>query len=342
MVLGNERVLNLLLLLVPLFLFMYWAWKRRLRALEQLGNIELLERLAVHVSREKQRAKLVMIFVAVGLLIFSLARPQWGVKETTLVRRGRDIIIALDTSASMLAEDIKPNRMAKAKHELASFIDLLQGDRVGLITFAGEAFVQCPLTPDYFAAKMFLSEVDVGSVPVPGTALDKAIDLARRTFVETERQFKVLLLLTDGEQTVGDPMETVKQAAQEGILIYTIGIGSPTGVPIPIRDDQGKLVEYKKQKKGELVQSRLEEATLLKIATETDGKYYHASADEFELGKIYEEIERKRAEKEQRSLLTVQHEDRFWWVLLPAFILLLVESMLSDRRRVTVVERSGR
>lgn len=341
MVLGNEYVLNLLLFLLPLFLFMRWVWKRRLLALERLGNLELLERLAVHVSREKQRAKLAMIFVAVTLLILSLARPQWGMKETTLVRRGRDIIIALDTSASMLAEDIKPSRMAKAKHELASLIDTLEGDRVGIITFAGEAFVQCPLTPDYLAAKMFLSEVGVGSVPVPGTRLDKAVDLACQTFVETERQFKVLILLTDGEQTEGDPTAAVKRAAQEGVLIYTIGIGSTSGVPIPIRDDQGKLIEWKKQKNAELVQTRLDEGMLLKIAMETGGKYYHASVEEFELKKIYEEIERNRAEKEQRSLLTVQYEDRFQWVLLPALVLLLAESVLSDRKRTKGARRSG-
>ncbi|MFH1740246.1 MAG: VWA domain-containing protein [bacterium] len=340
MILGNEHILNGLFLLIPLFLFLRWSWKRRLAALEKLGNIELLERLAVHVSRRKQRVKMAMIFFAVFLLILSVARPQWGMKEVSLVRRGRDIVIALDTSASMLAEDIKPNRMAKAKHELAALIDHLEGDRVGLIIFSGEAFVQCPLTPDYSAAKMFLSEVDVGSVPVPGTALDRAIDLARRTFVETERQFKVLILLTDGEQTTGNTMEAVKRAADEGILIYAIGIGSMSGVPIPIRDQSGKLVEWKKQSNGELVQTRLDEGVLLKIAAETGGKYYHASADQFELGKIYEDIERNREEKVQRSLLTVQYEDRFQWVLLPALILLLMEAVMSDRRREPVSDVS--
>jgi len=264
------------------------------------------------------------------------------VKETTLVTKGRDIIIALDTSASMLAEDIQPNRMARAKHELERLIDRLQGDRVGLIVFAGEAFVQCPLTSDYTAAKMFLSEVDVGTVPVPGTSLDRAIDLARNKFVETERQYKVLILLTDGEQTTGDPMPAVEKAAAEGIQIYTIGIGSLSGVPIPIRDEKGQLVEWKKQKNGELVQSRLDEGMLLKIATATGGKYYHASADEFELNKIYEDIEQNRAEKTQRSLLTVQYEDRFQWFLLPAFILLMVETMLSDRKRIVVQEERAR
>ena len=334
MVLGNEHILNGLLLLIPLFLFLRWAWNRRLQALRQFGNIELLEQLAARVSRKKQRAKMVMVFFAFTFLIVSLARPQWGTKETRLVRKGRDIVIALDTSASMLAEDIKPNRMSKAKHELTTLIDRLQGDRVGIIIFAGEAFVQCPLTPDYAAAKMFLSEVDVGSVPVPGTALDKAIDLARRTFVETERQYKVLILLTDGEGTVGDTVEAAKRAAKAGIQIYPIGIGSISGVPIPIRDEQGNLVEWKKQKNGELVQTRLDEGILLKIAAETGGKFYHANADEFELDKVYEDIERTRAEKEQQSLLTIQYEDRYQWVLFPAFVLLLLESVLSDRRKV--------
>ncbi len=340
MALGNEHILNGLLLLIPLFIFFRWVWRKRLQALQQLGNIELLERLSSHVSRKKQRAKLALIFFAVALLIVTLARPQWGTKETRLVRKGRDIVIALDTSASMLAEDIKPNRMAKAKHELTSLIDRLQGDRVGIVIFAGEAFVQCPLTPDYAAAKMFLSEVQVGSVPVPGTALDKAIDLARKTFVETERQYKVLILLTDGEETVGDTVEAAKQAAKAGIQIYPIGIGSVSGVPIPIRDDQGNLVEWKKQKNGELVQTRLDEGILLKIATETGGKFYHASAEEFELDRVYEDIERTRAEKEQQSFLTVQYEDRYQWVLLPAFILLLIESILSDRKKTVQKARA--
>ncbi|HOE10663.1 MAG TPA: VWA domain-containing protein [bacterium] len=341
MVFGTEFVLNGLLLLIPLFFFLRWSWLRRRKALEQIGNIDLLERLTVHVSRGKQRAKLAMVFFAVLFLILAMARPQWGMKETTLVSKGRDIIIALDTSASMLAEDITPNRMARAKHELERLIDRLQGDRVGLIVFAGEAFVQCPLTSDYTAAKMFLSEVDVGSVPVPGTSLDRAIDLARNKFVETERQYKVLILLTDGEQTTGDPMAAVEKAAAEGIQIYTIGIGSLSGVPIPIRDEKGQLVEWKKQKNGELVQSRLDEGMLLKIATETGGKYYHASADEFELNKIYEDIEQNRAEKAQRSLLTVQYEDRFQWFLLPAFVLLLLETILSDRKRIIVQEEKA-
>jgi len=342
MILGNESVLNALVLLLPLFLFLRWSWIRRRKALERLGNIELLERLTVHVSREKQQAKLAMIFFAILFLILAMARPQWGMKETALVSKGRDIIIALDTSASMLAEDIKPNRMARAKHELDLLIDRLQGDRVGLIVFAGEAFVQCPLTPDYSAAKMFLSEVDVGTVPVPGTSLDRAIDMARERFIETERQYKVLILLTDGEQTTGDPMPAVQKAASEGIQIYTIGIGSLSGVPIPIRDENGQLVEWKKQKSGELVQSRLDEGMLLKMSTETGGKYYHASADEFELQKIYEDIEQNRAEKTQRSLLTVQYEDRFQWFLLPAFVLLMLETILSDRKRTPVQEEKAR
>ncbi len=247
-------------------------------------------------------------------------------------RYGVDILVAIDTSSSMLAQDIKPNRLEKAKLEVSSLIDKLKGDRVGILTFAGDSFLQCPLTLDYSAVKMFLSIIEPDMMPRPGTAMGDAIRLAAKSFIKKERKHKVLVFLTDGEDHETNPVEAANEAKKEGIIIYTIGIGTKKGEPIPVIDDAGNVKGYKKDRSGEIIMTRLDETTLQKIALITDGKYYHATAGEFELDKIYDEID-KMEKRELSNRIFMQYEDRFQYFLGFAFILLCIEFIIGDRKK---------
>lgn len=323
-----------LLLIIPIMIgFIAFAFRQKRRALALFGNLDLMKKLTRSVSPKRQVWKAVLLVLAAAFLTLSLARPQLGTKLRTLRREGQDIFIALDVSLSMKAEDIKPNRLEKAKHEISSFIDRLEGDRVGLIAFSGEAFVQCPLTLDYGAAKMFLEIMDTDLIPVPGTAIGEAILKAIGSFVEEERKHKVLVLITDGEEHVGEPVEVAKAAAKEGLVIYCVGIGSTKGVPIPIQDARGNPAGFKKDRNGEVVMTKIDELTLEKIALETGGKYYRASPGEVELERIYDDI----SEMEKKTLASqqfAQYEDRFQILLGFALFLLILEVLLPERRRI--------
>ena len=327
------QYLNLLLLIPVLVVFYIIVFKQKRRALERFGNLDLVEKMTASVSRKRQVFKIFLIMVSVFFLILTFARPQFGERLQIMKRRGIDLLIALDTSLSMLAEDIKPNRLERAKHEIANLIERLRGDRVGLLAFAGDSFVQCPLTTDYGAAKMFLDAMDTDMIPEPGTAIGTAIEKALGAFVKQERKFKVLLLLTDGEDHVSDPIGSAKKAAEEGVRIYTIGLGTRKGEPIPIRDARGNVEEYKRDRKGEVVMTKLDEATLQKVALLTDGKYYRSTMGEGELEKIYEDIS-KLEKKEFEAKEFTQYEDRFQYFLIFAIVLLSVEALLTDRRKV--------
>lgn len=332
---GQIELLNLLWLLIPLFLFLRWAWWQRTEALKKFGNIELIERLMEGVSRDKQRLKLYFIFFVFGMSLLSLARPMWGEKEQQLNSRGHDIIIALDVSKSMYAEDIKPNRMLKAKQEISALFNRMEGNRIGLVIFGGEAFLQCPLTLDYSAAKILLSEVEVGAVPVPGTALTSAIKLSVDSFPETgERDSQSIILITDGEDTYGESEQAAGYAIENGVLVYAIGIGDPvTGVPIPIRDEAGSLDDYVKDTAGEIVTTRLDEEALRSMCLKTGGAYFTARPDSFELDEIYNHMNERRKEQLLQSRFFSQYEERYQYFLFIALALLLIEMLMSDRKK---------
>jgi len=328
-----QQFLFLLILVPALAVFFMFAFRQKKRAMAVFGNMALMEKLAGSVSRTRQRWKAALLILAAGFLVLSMARPQLGTKLRTVKREGQDIVVALDVSKSMLAEDIQPTRLDKARHEVASLIDRLQGDRIGLIAFAGKAFVQCPLTLDYGAAKMFLDYMAPDLIPVPGTALGEAMRKALDCFVEKERKHKILILITDGEGHVGEPLEIAKAVAREGVVIYTVGIGSLQGVPIPETDSRGNRTGFKKDREGGVVMTRLDELTLEKIALETGGKYYRASPGEAELDKIYDDItgmEKKTLSSRQFA----QYEERFQILLGIAIVLLILEILIPERRRV--------
>jgi Ca-activated chloride channel family protein len=312
--------------------FFVYAFRQKRRALALFGKSDLVQKLTRSVSRRRQVWKAILVILSVGFLALCLARPQLGTKMRTVQREGQDVLIALDVSLSMMAEDIKPNRLEKAKHEIGSLIDKLQGDRVGLIAFAGEAFVQCPLTLDYGATTMFLEAMSPNLIPTPGTAVGEAIQKAMTSFVEGERKHKVLILITDGEDHVGEPLEAAQVAAREGVVIYCVGLGSAQGVPIPLVDERGNRTGFKKDRNGEVVMTKLDELTLEKIALETGGKYYRASPGEAELDMIYEDIF-QMDKKALSSQQFAQFEDRFQVLLGFALFLLVLEVLIPERRR---------
>jgi len=329
---GAPAYLNLFLLVPALIAFFVFAGIDKRKKIEKFGDAALIKRLSLSKSLAMERVKKILIVIAVSFLILSLAMPQIGSRLTMTKRYGVDIMIAIDTSLSMLAQDIKPDRIEKAKLELSSLIGRLKGDRVGILTFAGDSFMQCPLTLDYSAAKMFLNIVEPGMMPRPGTVIGDAIKTAIKGFTIKERKHKVLILLTDGEGHDTNPIEAANEAKKEGIIIYAIGIGTKKGEPIPIVDQAGKVSGYKKDKSGEVVMTKLDEGILQKIALITDGKYYHATASGFELDKIYDEIS-KMEKKELSSRLFTQYEDRFQYFLGIAFILLCIEFIMGDRKK---------
>jgi len=326
----NTLYFHLLWLVPALIIFFLYVLQAKKKALQAFGNPLLLQKLAAGASRGRQWLKWGLLILAIALLSLTLARPQIGTKLEEAKREGVDIMIAVDVSTSMLARDIPPSRLEKAKHEVDSFINRLEGDRVGLIAFAGTAFVQCPLTLDYGAARMFLDVLEPDLIPTPGTNIGQAIELALRSFESRDRQHKVLILITDGEDHEGDVVKLAEEAERQGVIILCVGIGSPQGVPIPQLDGSGG---FKKDRAGQVIMSKLDEVTLEKIALQTNGKYYRASSGEDELKRIYDDISRME-KKELGSLQYTQFEDRYQYVLVFVLALLVLEVLIPERRKI--------
>jgi Ca-activated chloride channel homolog len=322
----------LLAIIFILALFFLWSINRKKRILARFGDMFLLLQNSPSISFVRQGGKAAIILVGMFFVVLTLSQLQCGTHMEMMKREGLDIIIAVDVSNSMLAEDMKPNRLAKAKQEIRGLIDRLKGDRVGLVAFAGEAFVQCPLTLDYSVVQIFLDVLNTDLIPSQGTAIGDAIRVATKAFEGQERKHKVLILLTDGEDQNTDPIGASEEARKEGVKIFPIGIGSPVGEPIPIVDRNGKRVGFMKDNKGDVIVSKLDEVTLQKIALNTGGKYYRATAGEMELDKVYDEIN-KMEKKELEGKLLMQYEDRFQYPLFLAIILIVMEFFISEKRR---------
>lgn len=319
---GSAEYLHLLWLIPLLAGFFALVRHRRRVRLQRFAGHELLDRLVRSAGGERTVIRYVLFLLALTFIILAAARPMWGTRVNEAARRGVDVIIAMDTSLSMDAEDIKPSRLRKAKLEMTGLVDRLRGDRVGLVAFAGSAFVQCPLTLDHSAAKMFLDIMDTGLIPRPGTALSRAISTSVEAFRSRERKYKVLVLLTDGEDHEGDPLAAAQAAAEEGVVIHTVGIGSPAGEPIPMRDERGNITGYKKDRQGEVVTSRLDEEALRAVASTTGGLYVRATQGEVELDSLVAEISGME-KRELQSKLHAGLEERFQYPLALALLLLV-------------------
>ncbi len=330
---GEPQLLYLLVLLPLLLAFLFWVIRRKRRGVRILVGPHMASRLTGNSSSRRQWSKGLMVVAAVGLLLGGLARPQFGTRLETVEREGQDLVVVLDLSASMLARDIRPNRLEKAKHAIGTLIGLLEGDRIGIVGFAGEAFVQCPLTLDYGAARTLLASMGPESIPVPGTALGEALRKGLQLFSTEEEKHKVMVLITDGEDHLGRPLEVAREAASQGVVIHAVGIGSIQGTPIPVFDSEGRAEGFKKDRSGEVVMTRLDESTLRELAEETGGAYHRASPGESELEGIYGEVAAME-KKQLASIQVAQYEERFQIPVLLGLLLLLADLLLAERRRV--------
>ncbi|MFP4163085.1 MAG: VWA domain-containing protein [Chitinispirillaceae bacterium] len=331
---GNPEYFFLLLLLPLIILFFLWVYGRKKAALERFASASLIHKLSSCAGPSRYILKCFLFCFFTLFLILALVRPRFGVKMEMVERKGVDVMVALDISHSMLAEDLKPNRLEKAKFEVRKFINLFKGDRVGLIIFAGESFVQCPLTLDYGAANLLLQSVESDWVQIQGTALGDVITQATKALETKNKKHKVLVILSDGEDHEGDVVQAAKAAAEENVIVYTIGIGSKKGVPIPINSNSNN-VRYKKDRSGNLVMTRLNPLVLEKIALETNGKYFHAGTD-LDLSKIYNEIA-KMEKNEFGMSKTISYEEQYQIFLLIALIFLIAEFFVSERARKKTV-----
>ena len=310
---------------------LYWRGiKRKKAALASFGDPGLILRGREQVSYGRQAGKAALVVIASIFITLSAARFQCGTHLESVKREGIDLIIAVDVSRSMLAEDMRPNRLARAVQEVRDIIDSLRGDRIGLVAFAGDAFVQCPLTLDYSAAAIFLEAFDADLIAQQGTAIGEAIRVASGAFESSEKKHKALILLTDGEDHDTGPIEAAQEAAELGVRIYPIGIGSVRGEPIPAYDERGNRVGFVKDENEQVVVSRLDESTLREIARKTNGAYFRATPGGVELERVMAEV-RQIETKELKGTLATQYEDRYQWPLLLGLLLLMTEFILPER-----------
>lgn len=328
---AHSEYLYALYLLPVLIIIFLITQRKQTKQLLDFAGIKLHKVLLPFRSTFKVIVKFSMTITAMLLIIIALANPQIGSKIEEVKQVGIDVYILLDVSLSMTAEDIKPNRLEKAKHQIARLVQKLRGDRIGLIIFSGEAYVQFPLTTDYSAANLFLSAVDVNSVPQAGTAIEPAINLALNSFKRDSDTKKAIVIITDGEDHEGNIMKIVEEAAGDGIQTYTIGLGSPSGVPIPIYNSSGVQVGYKKDRRGNVVLTKLDENTLQEIANIGNGKYYRATNTEDKLDLIYADLGKIEATEFGATRIT-EYEDRFYYFLIPGLLLLLAEFFVSSRK----------
>lgn len=321
-----------------LIVFGIQLYYRRLRrkALAQFAGSgladKLLDNTRVSILRTKQRLILgALIFIGIALI-----GPKVGQKLTEVKRKGVDIIIAFDTSISMNAEDVKPNRLMRAKYETGKFINRLRGDRVGLVAFAGISYLQCPLTLDYSAAKLFLDVIDTGVIGTQGTAIADAIETSLKAFKSREKKHKVIVVISDGEDHEGDIPAVLEKVKEQGAVIYAVGVGTLTGSPIPTKNQSGSEFKYKRDRSGRVVTSTLEEGTLREIATLSGGTYYNLRSDADVFEKLYHEI-LKMEQKEIRSHEYSDYQERYQLFLVIGIILLIINLTIAEKRK----ERAG-
>lgn len=326
MILFAQYKYLLLLLLVPVILIAHGVKMRmRRKRIERFGDAALVEELMPSWSVAKGWLRTVLYSLAFFLFVIGLARPQIGAKLSEHEAKGAEIMMCLDVSNSMLAEDYSPNRLERAKLAISRIVDRLQEDRIGLIVFAGSSFVQLPITTDYVSAKMFLNSIDTGSVPVQGTAIGDAVLTAARSFSEQSEKSRAIIVITDGENHEDDPVDAVRQVAEMGIKVYTIGVGSLRGQPIP---KDGQLM---KDREGNIVVSRLDEGTLQQMAEAGNGAYVHAGNEEFGLNPIIDDIRKMEAEK-FNSVVFEEYDEQYMYFFAAALALFVIEMLIGERR----------
>ncbi|MHC1708016.1 MAG: VWA domain-containing protein [Bacteroidales bacterium] len=318
------------LILIPVFFLVFLlVMRRKKKKFKKFGDPEVVKNLLPDLSWGRQYLKTILLLSAFGLVVLALADPQIGSKLEKGERKGIDLFICLDVSNSMMAEDIKPNRLDRAKSAISKMIDELKNDRIGVVVFAGKSYVQLPITNDYSAAKLFLSSISPDIIPTQGTAIGEAIEQSVASF-DQNKHSKAIIVISDGENHEDDAVESAKKAAEKGIKIFTVGMGLPEGAPIP-EYRNGVLTGFKKDADGTTVVSRLNDKMLQQIAEAGQGSYVRASNTQSSLDKIFEEIN-KMQKSEFEAKIFSDYEDRFQYPLFLAFVLLVIELLLLERR----------
>jgi Ca-activated chloride channel family protein len=318
-----------------LFAFYLWAMRRRKALLKRFADKNLIEQIAPSISVRRKAIKIIMLMLAVFLAMLSLTRPQWGFEWEEVKRSGLDILIAIDVSKSMLAKDVKPNRLERSKFAVKDLVKKLNGDRIGLIAFAGTVFLQCPLTIDYNGFLLTLDDLSTSTIPRGGTSIANAIREAVDAFKGAEKQYKIIVIITDGEQLEGDALNAAGEAAKLGIKIYCVGVGTEEGELIPQVDEYGQT-GYLADRGGKVVKTKLNEELLKQIAMATGGNYVRASQSEFGLALLYDKSISKLEKHDIETKMKKHYHERFQIFLAFVLALLFIEPLILERKRIPV------
>lgn len=329
---GDQSTLMLLWLVPVLGVFYFWAFRKKQVFLALFCENETLRgRMLRNHSLPRQVLKALLIAAAIFFAIVALARPRWGYTWEEIKRKGVEIVVAIDVSQSMMARDVDPNRLERAKREVTDLVRMLQGDKVGLVVFAGSSFVQCPLTLDYGAFSLFLDALSPDLIPVPGTALSEALRTSLAAFDKGASKARAVILITDGEDHQGNVLKAAEEAKAQGVKVFTIGIGNREGAPVPNDDASGG---FKKDSHGAVVLSKLDEGILEKIAVATGGTYVRSTTGDMDLKTIYlQGIHKEMGAQELSSTRTKKWTERFQWPLLAAILCLIIEALLGETRK---------
>ena len=333
-----------LLLVIPLLIVFYIVMvNKKKKAIAEFGNPELLKPLMPLVSFKRGAWKFVMILIALMFVIIGVAGPQFGSKLQQVKKQGVELMVVLDVSNSMLAQDIKPNRLAKAKMAISRMVEKLSDDKVGMIVFAGDAYVQLPITTDYSSAKLFLSNINTDIVPVQGTAIGAAIDLAAKSFTPETETSKAIIVITDGENHQDDAVAAARVAHEKGITIHTIGMGLEQGAPIPEKGNPG---QFMKDGSGNVVVSKLDEQTLQEIAKAGEGMYVRASNTDVGLSRLLDEVGKMEKSILEEKVYT-DYAEKYQYFILIGLFFIFVEFMILGRRnkrlmKINIFKREGK
>lgn len=331
--LENEWALYLFGLLPLLVVLYIYFKKRRAKALSSFADPSAVEKLSSSLPVHKHGVKLILILLAASSAIIGIANPQIGSKMEEVKREGIDIIVALDLSRSMNATDTKPSRIDRAKQFISNYIDQLAGDRVGLVIFAGNAYLQMPITIDYSAAKLFLSTLNTDIVPTQGTAIGEAIRLASESFENAEaniEQNKAIIIISDGENHEGDAIDAAEDAAKQGIVVHTVGVGTSQGGPVPVYK-YGKQYDFQRDKDNNIITSRLNQTMLSDVASKGNGKYFALNNANEVIKGLSAELD-KLEKQEMETRIYSDYDDQFQYFFAAALFLLLIEMFVTERR----------
>ena len=326
---ANPEYLYALLLIPALMIFYLYSRIKRRKAMAKFGQREILSVLMPDASKARPTVKYFLLLLALTSIIIGIARPQFGSQLKNVKREGIEIIIALDVSNSMMAEDIEPNRLERSKRAISQLVDKLSDDKIGLIVFAGEAYTQLPITSDYVSAKLFLTSISPQIVPTQGTAIGAAINLAAKSFTPQFVGNKVIIVITDGENHEDDALGAASNAAEQGIVVHTIGLGSPKGALIP--DYTSGQKGYKKDSKGNTIVTKLDEQMLQKIAQAGKGMYIRANNTQMGLNALFNEVN-KMEKTELESQVYADYDEKFQYFIGLGLFLILLDFIILERK----------